>query len=150
MRFGVITVASGKSRATSASDRVLLEQPRAGACDQHRVDDERHAVRVEVVRDGLDQHAREEHPRLRRVDADVVRRRRRARARTKSGRQLVDRRHRGRVLRGQRDESAHAVGAGGRERLQIGLDAGTPPESEVAMVSARGSSAVRSVPTSRR
>ena len=39
---------------------------------------------------------------------------------------LVHRRHGDRVLRGQRDERARAVAAGGRERLQVGLDAGPP------------------------
>ena len=53
-------------------DRVVLEQLRAGARNHHRVDDERHRVLGEEVGDGLDQLAREEHPGLRRVHADVV------------------------------------------------------------------------------
>ena len=39
-------------------------------------------------------------------------------------RQLLDGRDGDRVLRRQRDEHGRAVAAGGRERLQVGLDAG--------------------------
>ena len=53
-------------------DGVVLEQLRSRARDHDRIDDERHGVRVEKVRDGLDQARGEEHPGLRRVDADVV------------------------------------------------------------------------------
>ena len=65
--------------------------------------------------------AREEHPRLRRVDADV----------RVDGLELRDderRRHlvhggdTDRVLGGQRDDRGHAVRAGRGERLQVGLD----------------------------
>ena len=44
IRFGVTTVASGKSRATSAPTASSCEQLRARARDHHRVDDERHRV----------------------------------------------------------------------------------------------------------
>ena len=53
-------------------DGVLLQQPRARARDHHRVDHERHRMLGEEVRDRLDHRRREEHPRLGRVDADVV------------------------------------------------------------------------------
>ena len=127
-RFGVTTVASGNSRATSALDRVVLEQLRARARDHHRVDDERHRVLLEVVRDRLDQPPREEHPGLRGVDADVREHRVELRD-DELRRQLVDRRHRGRVLRRERDEHRHPVRAGGGERLQVGLDAGAAAAS---------------------
>ena len=80
-------------------------------------------MRLEVVRDRLDQRAREEHPGLRRVDADVVEDRVELRAH-ELRRQLVDRGDADRVLRRQRDEHRRAVRAGGGERLQVGLDAG--------------------------
>ena len=66
-------------------DRVVLEQLRARARDHHRVDDQRHTVHGEEVGDRLDQLAREEHPRLRRVDADVVEDGLELRPRTNSG-----------------------------------------------------------------
>ena len=81
-------------------------------------------MRLEVVGDRLDQRAREEHPGLRRVDADVARRPRRAARATNSG--------------GSSWIAVTAVvfcavsatstvipwHAGGRERLQVGLDPG--------------------------
>ena len=86
-------------------DRVVLEQLRARARDHHRIDDERHGVRVEEVGNGLDQPRGEEHPGLRRVDADVVEDGVELRG-DELRRQLVDRRHAGRVLRRQRDDRA--------------------------------------------
>jgi hypothetical protein len=68
----------------------------------------------EEVRHGLDQAAREEHARLGRVHADVVEDRLELRD-DELARQLVHRRNRDGVLRGQRDERAHAVTARGRE-----------------------------------
>ncbi len=53
-------------------DGVVLQQLRARARDQDRVDDERDGVPLEELRDRLDDRAREEHPGLRGVDADVV------------------------------------------------------------------------------
>src|SRR2546423_5933297 len=78
---------------------------------------------LEVIRHGLDQRAREEHPGLRGIDADVVEHRVELLA-DEGGWQLLDGRDSDRVLRRQRDEHGRAVAAGGRERLQVGLDAG--------------------------
>ena len=79
-------------------------------------------MRVEEVGNGLDQARGEEHPGLRRVDADVVEDRVELRG-DELRRQLVDRRDAGRVLRGERHDRAHPVAARGGERLQVGLDA---------------------------
>ena len=67
-------------------DRVVLQQLRTRARDHHRIDDKRdvsapQAKSATVV----DQRAREEHPGLRGVDADVVEDQRRAAPWTKSG-----------------------------------------------------------------
>ena len=78
---------------------------------------------LEPVRDGVDDRAGEEHPRLRGVDADVVRHRVELRA-DERRRQLEDRVDADRVLRRERDDRRHAVGAGGGERLEVGLDPG--------------------------
>ena len=104
-------------------DRVVLEQPRARARDHHRVDDERHAD----ARRGSRRPSRS--ARARRASPSSPRRRRcrrrpRRAARDELRRQLVDRVTAERVLRGERDEHAHPVAAGGGERLQVGLDAG--------------------------
>ena len=105
-------------------DRVVEQQLRARARDHHRVDDERHAALMQEVRDGVDDRLREQHPRLRGVDADVVEDGVELRA-DEVARQLVNGRDLLRVLRGQRDERGRAVHAGGREGLQVGLDPGT-------------------------
>ena len=80
-------------------------------------------MRGEIVGDRLDQPAREEHPGLRRVDADVAEDRVELRAHELRA-ELLDRGHADRVLRRQRDEHRHAVRTRGGERLQVGLDAG--------------------------
>jgi hypothetical protein len=56
-------------------------------------------------------------------------------ARTNSGGSSCTASTPSRVLRGERDDRAHAVAAGGRERLQVGLDPGAAAESEPAIVS---------------
>ena len=104
-------------------DRIVLEQARAGAGNHHGIDDERDGVRAQEVGDRLDDRAREEHPRLRRVHAEVVEDRLQLRL-DEGGRALVHGRDAGGVLRRQRDDRAHAVTARGGERLQVGLDAG--------------------------
>src|SRR6266550_9083831 len=106
-------------------DRVVLEQLRARARDHHRVDDQWYRPLLEKVGGRLDQTRRGQHPRLRRVDADVVEHRLELRGHELL-RQLVDRRHADRVLRGQRDKGGHAVAAGRGKRLQVGLDPGAP------------------------
>jgi hypothetical protein len=102
-------------------DRVILEELRAAACDHDRIHDEWHAGVGEVVGNGPDQLRREEHPRLRRIDPDVVEDRLELSA-DELGRELVHRRNLDRVLRGQRDDRRHPVAAGSRERLQVRLD----------------------------
>jgi hypothetical protein len=104
-------------------DSVVLKQLRAAARDHHGVDGERHVDVGEVVRHRSDQLRGEEHPGLGGVDADVVEDRVELRA-DEIGRKLVHSRDGGRVLRRQRDEDARPVTAGGRKRLQVGLDAG--------------------------
>ena len=85
--------------------------------------------------------AREEHPRLGGIDADVVEDRVELRAH-ELRRQLVDRRHARRVLRGQRDEHATC-----RDSPRPRTPSGRPGsrrrrrESDVAIVSARGTTA---------
>jgi hypothetical protein len=112
-----------EEQADQRLDRVLLEQPRPGARDHHRIDDERTGMRREHIRHDLDQRSREQHPRLGRVGAEVVEHRFQLGAH-ELGRKLVDGVHADGVLGGQRDDRAHPVGARGREGLQVGLDAG--------------------------
>ena len=106
-------------------DRSVLEQLGARAGDHHRVDDQRNGPLLEKVGDRLDQTCREQHPGLRHVDADVIEHSFELRV-NELGRQLVDRRHAHRVLRGQRDQRGHAMTSGRGERLQVGLDPGAP------------------------
>ena len=105
-------------------DRVLEQQLRARARDHHRIDDERDATLVQEIGDGVDDRFREEHPRLRGVDTDVIEDGVELRA-DEVARQLVNGGDLLRVLRRQRDERRHAVHAGGGECLQVGLDPGT-------------------------
>ena len=111
----------GEEPRDQRCDGVLLQQPRARARDHHRVDHERHRMLGEEVRDRLDHRRREEHPRLGRVNADVVEDRLELGAH-ELRRQLVHGDHADRVLRGQRDDRARAEAAGGGEGLQVGLD----------------------------
>jgi SAM-dependent methyltransferase len=104
-------------------NRVVAQELGARARHHHGVDDERHAMHLEVVRHRLDQRCREEHARLRRIHADV------AEGGVELGdrevrRQLVDRSHAPRGLRRERDKHALAMATGGRKGLQVGLDAG--------------------------
>ena len=66
------TVASGRQLGDEDADGVVLEQRRSRGRHHHRVDDEGHGPLREEAGDGLDDAGAEEHPRLRRVDADVV------------------------------------------------------------------------------
>ena len=103
------------------ADGVVLEELGAGGGDHDRVDDERHRSRLQVAGHRLDRRRAEEHPRLGRVDADVVEDRVELRA-DELGRKLVDGRDLGRVLRRQRDERRRPVAAERGEGLQVGLD----------------------------
>ena len=87
----------------------------------HRIDHERNAVHAQEIGDGVDQLAREEHPRLGRVDSDVGEDSLELRLDELRG-QLLHGGHAERVLRGQRDDRARPEAARGRERLQVGLD----------------------------
>ena len=60
-----------KEQRDERLDGIVLEQLRAGGGDHDRIDDERHRMLGEERRHRLHDLAREEHPRLRRVDADV-------------------------------------------------------------------------------
>jgi hypothetical protein len=77
----------------------------------------------EVVGHDLDQVSREEHSGLRGIDADVAEDGLELRS-NELCRHLVHSGHTRGVLGGQRDDRAHSVTAGGRERLQVGLDPG--------------------------
>jgi hypothetical protein len=126
LRLGEIRGHDRRQREQPCDQRlhgVVLQKPRAGAGDHHGVDDERDRMVDQEVCDGLDQGPREQHPGLRRVDADVVEHGLELRT-DEFGRQLVDRRHTGRVLRRERDERRCAVATGGREGLQVGLNPG--------------------------
>ena len=73
-RLGVTTVARGDDELDERGLGVLVEQPRAGLGDHHRVDDDRRPGRQQVER--LPHRPRAghaaEHPDLDRVDADVL------------------------------------------------------------------------------
>ena len=83
-------------------DGAVLQELRARTRDHHRIDDKRHATALEEVRDRLDRRTREEHARLRRVDADVGEHGLELLA-DETRRQLVHRRDGDSVLRRQRD-----------------------------------------------
>ena len=107
-------------------DRVVSEELRPRGSDHDRVDDQGNRSAVEKVRDRLDDRSAEEHPRLRRVDADVLEERLELCA-DEGGRDLMDGRHLGRRLCREGDERAHPVAAEAGERLQVSLDAGATP-----------------------
>ena len=114
---------AGRAARRASSTASALEQRRARARHHHRIDDERHRMPLEVVGDRLDQ------PREKSIPVFAASTPMSDEDRVELGddelrRQLVDRRHRRRVLRRQGDQSRHAVGAGGGERLQVGLDPG--------------------------
>ena len=126
-RFGVTTVARGRTRSTQRGLGAAVEQPRAGLGDHHRVDDDRRAAgpagrapraTASIVA------AVAEHPDLHRVDADVARRRP-GPGRRSSRAGPARRRRRATVFC-----AVIAVIAvmpctpAARERLQVGLDAG--------------------------
>ena len=88
---------------------------------------------LQIVGDGLDHRRREEHPGLRRVDADVVEHGLELGAHER-GRQLVHSGHGDRVLRGQRDDRAHAVAPAAAKAFRSAWMPAPPPESDVAIV----------------
>ena len=124
LRLAQVRRHDGRERKEAPDERVdgvVLEQLRAGARDHHGIEDERDMSRVQDCGHGLDDRGREEHPGLRRVDADVVEDGVELRAHERR-RQRVHVGDRGRVLRGQGNQHGHPVTAGGGERLQVRLD----------------------------
>ena len=87
----------------------------------------------EVHGDGFDDRAREQHPGLRCVDADVVEDRFELSG-DELRRHLVHGADADRVLRGQRNDGTHPVRATACKRLQVGLIPAPPPESDPAIV----------------
>ena len=71
-RFGVTTVASGKSRDTSVSTASLCSNFAPELAIMTGSTTRGMLSAVEKIRDGVDDGARKEHPGLRSVDADVV------------------------------------------------------------------------------
>jgi len=80
-------------------------------------------VAPQEVGDHFDDLGAEEHPRLGRIDADVVEQNLELRP-DELGRSFMDSAHLGRRLRGQRNDRAHPVAAEAGERLQVGLYTG--------------------------
>ena len=94
--------------------------------DEDRVDDEvSNAGLLDRSGDRQNDLGRGEHPRLGGVDPDVGGYRKDLRG-DDVGRNIGDPAHSGGVLDGHRRDGAHAPHADGRERLQVGLDAGSP------------------------
>jgi len=114
----------GEEPVDERLDGRVLQQPGSRAGHHHGVDDERNPMHGEKVRDGVDQLSREEHPRLRRVDADVREDRLELRL-DEAGRQLLHGGHAERVLSRERDDRGRPEAARGRERFQVGLDPGS-------------------------
>ena len=123
-RFGVMTVARGSSRVRSASRASFcsrmapLSATITGSITIGTSPDQ-----VECLVDGIDRREAAEHPDLDGVDADVVGDG--AHLRDDRGRRYrlhVD--HADRVLRSDRRDRGHAVGAAASESLQVGLNPG--------------------------
>jgi len=102
---------------------VLRLQRGADGGDHHRVDDEGEVLGIETLRDGPDDLAGVEHPRLRRAHVEVLEDRVELAADSGGG-QRVDAADAARVLCGGAGEDGAAVDADGGEGLQVGLDAG--------------------------
>jgi hypothetical protein len=105
-------------------DGIWLEQHVAAGCNHDGIDDERHAGEgCEAAHDCFDSGAVGQHAGLDGADAQVVGERGHLRG-DDGGGKLKDRLHALRVLRGDRRDDGGAVDAEGRERLEVGLDAG--------------------------
>src|SRR5262249_18147670 len=129
-RFGLVEVRGHHRRQREQTrhkrlDCIVLQEPRARARNHHRIDDQRNGMSLDVVGDRLDQLAREQHPRLPRVNADVVEHRVELRA-DELRRQRVHAGDRNGVLRRQGNEHRQPVTARSRERLQVRLDPCAP------------------------
>ena len=119
-RFGVTTVASGnrlETRAPTASSWSSFAPELATITGSTTSG----TGCSEVRGDGFDDRAREQHPGLRCVDADVVEDRFELSG-DELRRHLVHRADADRVLRGQRNDGTHPVRATACKRLQVGLD----------------------------
>ena len=124
-RFGVITVARGSSRATSAARAAgsSSSAPDSATITGSSTTGVPAGSSSSASDHGLDRRRVAEHSDLHGVDPDVLR------DRAHLGddhlrRDCVDGGHADRVLRGDRGDRGHPVDAAGRERLQVGLDAG--------------------------
>ena len=105
-------------------DGIVLQELGTGGRHHHGVNDKRDTMTGEKVRDGLDDPAREEHPGLRCIHADVVEHDLElVKDELRWG--LVHGAHLDRGLSRQRDDRAHAVTTEGCEGLEVGLNAGT-------------------------
>ena len=106
------------------ADSVVPQQPVAALGDHDGVEDDvARAEARQLGRDRADQLGRVEHPDLHRVRPDVLEDRRDLRGR-ELRRHRVNPPHSLRVLGRERRDRRHPVAAEGRERLEIGLDAG--------------------------
>jgi hypothetical protein len=124
--LGQIRRHDGREREQPVDERldgIVLKEPGAAGRDHDRIDYEGHGMVGEELRHRFDHRTREQHPRLGGIDPDVVPDCLELLA-DELRRHLVDAGDAGRVLRGQRDDRAHPVRAGGREGLQVGLDPG--------------------------
>ena len=129
---------AGRAAPTSASTASSCEQPRARARDHHRVDDERHRMLREEVGDRLDQRrarrASRSSPRRRRCRR---RPRRAARARTPAAARGSPSRRPCSAPSARRSPTCRRQPAAANAFRSAWMPA-PPPESELAIVSARG------------
>ena len=128
-RLGQVRGEHGRARQDLLHEgplRVGVEQARARLGDHHRIDDDGGAGRELIQRAGdRERDGRgAEHPDLDRVDADVGEHRTHLREHDLR-RDGMNRGDANGVLGGDRGDRARTVHAAARERLQIGLDAGT-------------------------
>ena len=113
-------------RITQRSDRVFAQQMMTALRHHHRIEhDVAHNVMSQPVRDRRRNLRGRHHADLHRVHAHIGEDRIDLLG-DKCRIDRLERSHALRVLRRQRGDHRHAIGAEGRERLQVGLNAGTP------------------------
>ena len=116
---------AGQQVPTNGCDHVWRPETIAARRHKYRIEDDGHVgPRRKPVRDDLRDLTRRQHADLDRRHANVVENGVDL-AGQELGRRDVNRGDAPRVLRGQRGQDGHAVAAERRERLEIGLDAGT-------------------------
>ena len=138
-RFGVTTVASGKSRADERRRRrrpAGASRPELATITGSTTSGTRCAV--EKVGDGLDQLAREEHPRLRGVDADVVEDRLELRAHERPAAARARPSRRSCSARSARRAPTCRGSPAAANAFRSAWMPAPPPESDVAIVRHRG------------